>query len=161
MKWWIFVLAFLLGALLTWIALVRRATREVRIIQEVPLRGTDASLGAATGAGTALGATAVVQEIDEDVAELDPEPVYAVEEDTAVDLPPVGAVDLAGAGVDLDAAELDLDSAASAVDLDAEVPAVDLDAPSVDLDAAAAGVDLDPPAPAADLDLDGRAADLD
>ena len=33
MKWWLFVLAFVLGALVTWIYMVRRATREVRIVE--------------------------------------------------------------------------------------------------------------------------------
>ncbi len=44
MKWWLFLLAFLLGAVLTWIYIVRRATREVRIVERTPsdeLEGAD------------------------------------------------------------------------------------------------------------------------
>ncbi|MBK6885591.1 MAG: hypothetical protein IPH03_03455 [Tetrasphaera sp.] len=41
MKWWLFILAFLLGALLTWIYIVRRATREVRIVERDRMVETD------------------------------------------------------------------------------------------------------------------------
>ena len=58
MTWWLLVLSFLLGALLSWIYMVRRATREVRIIDR------EAMAGAATGAGVAVEEDAEVGEIE-------------------------------------------------------------------------------------------------
>ncbi|MCB1300024.1 MAG: hypothetical protein KDB28_01785, partial [Tetrasphaera sp.] len=127
MKWWLFVLAFLLGALLTWIYVVRRATREVRILQDVPVREGEAGLAAGAAAGAAGAAT--IERPESEAVEVDEveQPSTGADADTVVDLPPAPA-----AAADLDTPESA--APAGALDLDSEAPALDLDG-GVDLDA--------------------------
>ena len=186
MKWWLMALAFLLGAVLTWIAIVRTTTREVRIVEERPVRGRGGRQAAAALGTAGAGAATVYtgKSMDAEVVAPIAAPAVPEAEGSSLsgdvddfDLPETGlpgmnvaapaaaaaaVVALDAPGVDLDAPAVDLDAAAPVVDLDApavdlDAPAVDLDAPAVDLDVAAPAVDLDAPA----VDLDAPAVDLD
>ena len=156
MKWWLFVLAFLLGALITWIYMVRRTTREVRIVQERPIlaRADDGIEGDAAIAGAgALGAAAVgaaTSPADADTA-VDLEPaVSAAAPEVDVDIEEVTVVrpdpDVAAVDTTIRRADLVAPAAPAPVDLDAD-GGLDLDgADALDLDA---GLDLDAPETAA------------
>ena len=183
MQWWLFVLAFVLGALLTWIYVIQRATREVRIIQEVPAQdGDDATLGAAAAATG--GATLAASDDEYDDYEESPATTYDVEPATYAD------DDVAAGSVsdEVDTNVLPVAAATSteplaneALNLDAETPGdqpyaldeeqvFDLDAvqsqPVAEpepIAAAAAGViDLDDQGGAQGIDLDAEGGlDLD
>ena len=183
MQWWLFVLAFVLGALLTWIYVIQRATREVRIIQEVPAQDAgDATLGAAAAA--AGGATLAASDDEYDDYEESPATTYDVAPATHAD------DDVAAGSVsdEVDTNVLPVAAATSteplaneALNLDAETPGdqpyaldeeqvFDLDAvqsqPVAEpepIAAAAAGViDLDDQGGAQGIDLDAEGGlDLD